>query len=685
MRLQSLSVRNFRALEDISINFDGIVDVIVGPNAVGKTTILEAIRIAKAILAARLPQEGQQTLISLGAISPHLPQQINFAALARDVKSPLVIDCKYKLTQGEADTLEQSTPEMVNLMIQSQMGAAGQDKLAMVQFLSSPPGKVAFVNASNFVATGLGPIKASKLCTLRVTFDPQAQNFSGSDFISQLAITALEQRLPPQKTLFSYFPADRAMPIGEVAIQVGAPDVAAQLLSHNSQPQTKFQRMKTTIVNNYLLNSGNIQAVTDDFKKIFSSLMKDREIVDLTINNFGLLSVQVKNLATDQTFDLDSMSSGEKGLILMFLLIGRSMADGGILLIDEPELHLNPAVCKILLPFLIEEYLKPQRLQAIICSHSPEILGIAFDRPDCSLHHLQSPTVMSPILPDDRKEVFDALRRLGTSASDALFSSGSIYVEGRDDIDILEAGFATVLNRYKLTQLEGRGNVEREIHTLQAAEARKEIDTLKCFIFDLDNAPTNLTSTPLVRVKQWNRRCIENYLINEKSIYELLRDDGISREKIDQRGVVRGILQEIALSQLDDTIIETVYREQKVFENPGPPPRRDLHGKSFAEGAMLLFDRISAVQQKVCNLQGPSWRAQFESACQKKRTELLPKWEADWVSLCDGKRLFADLQSRYGVKVSPAKFKVRIMERLERDGADEWVLVDSLLREALKA
>jgi hypothetical protein len=49
------------------------------------------------------------------------------------------------------------------------------------------------------------------------------------------------------------------------------------------------------------------------------------------------------------------MSSGEKGLILTFLLISHSVAQDGIIMIDEPELHLNPAVCKILLQFLIDE------------------------------------------------------------------------------------------------------------------------------------------------------------------------------------------------------------------------------------------------------------------------------------------------------------------------------------------
>src|ERR1700722_661098 len=683
MRLQHLSVRNFRALEDISVTFRGLADVIVGPNAVGKTTILEAIRLTKAILAPRIANEGQQALISLGAISPHLPQQINFAALARNPKAPLVIACRYELTQAEVDKLDAMLLEIVNLVVQSRPGLAGQDRLALVQFLSSAQGQAAVADANNFVVTNLTPVKSSKTCTLQLTYDPQTQNFSGLEPLSQLVVAALEGNLPPNQTLFSYFPADRAMPTGEVAIQLGAPDVAAQLASYNSQPQTKFHRLKTTIINSYLLNSGNAAGIREDIRKIFSHLMKERDLLDLTINSFGLVSVQVKDIATGQTFDLDSMSSGEKGLILMFLLIGRSVAEGGIILIDEPELHLNPAVCKILLPFLIDEYLKPQHLHAIICSHSPEILGVAFDRSDCSLHHLQSKTVISQILPEDKKEVFDALRRLGTSTSDVLFSKGSIFVEGEDDIDILDAGFASILQGYKVTQLQGRGNVEREIPNLQKAEKRGEVDTLKCFIFDLDDAPTHLASTPMVRVCQWARRSIENYLISEKVIYDLLRDDGISGEKIEQRGDVRNIFQQMAMGQLNDTIAEIVYKQNQ-FGELGLPARKELYGKSFPESAALLFGRVATVQKQIFGLDNPTWCKQFEQSCEKERETLRPRWEAAWVSLCDGKRFFRDLQTRFKIRVTPARFKARITERLAREKSEQWVLVESVLRDALK-
>ena len=361
----------------------------------------------------------------------------------------------------------------------------------------------------------------------------------------------MEGRLPPHQALFSYFPADRAMPAGEINIQIGGPDAAAQLGSHNAQPQTKYHRLKPNIVNNYLFSKQTREQVEADFTKIFSRILKDRSLVGVSVSDIGLVSIAIKEAITGRVFDIDAMSSGEKGLILTFLLIGNSITNGGIIMIDEPELHLNPAVCRLILPFLIEEFLIPSDIQAIICSHSPEILGSAFDSSRCTLFHLQSPTVISKIFPEDKREVFDALRRLGTSASDVLFSAGSIFVEGEHDLEVLEAGFDKIVVRYHITQLGGRRNIEREITTLQSAENRGEIDTLKCFVFDLDRAPTSLKSSKMIKVLQWKRHCLENYLIDEKIIYDLLNDGEISTDIIATRGHVKSLFKDIAVSQTE--------------------------------------------------------------------------------------------------------------------------------------
>jgi predicted ATP-dependent endonuclease of OLD family len=77
MWLKTVAIKNFRSIENITVNFEPVANVIVGPNAIGKTTLLEAIRLTKATLAPRTPNETQQAFMSLGAISPHNPMLIN--------------------------------------------------------------------------------------------------------------------------------------------------------------------------------------------------------------------------------------------------------------------------------------------------------------------------------------------------------------------------------------------------------------------------------------------------------------------------------------------------------------------------------------------------------------------------------------------------------------------------------
>jgi AAA15 family ATPase/GTPase len=101
MHLKSLIIKNFRVLEDIDVEFDPRVNVIVGPNAVGKTTLLEAIRFAKALLAPRTQNESNQVLFALGASSPHNPQNLIYDAITCDPRKPLIIRCSYVLTDEE--------------------------------------------------------------------------------------------------------------------------------------------------------------------------------------------------------------------------------------------------------------------------------------------------------------------------------------------------------------------------------------------------------------------------------------------------------------------------------------------------------------------------------------------------------------------------------------------------------
>jgi AAA15 family ATPase/GTPase len=109
MKIIRMNINNFRGLENITFEPDKDVNVIVGPNAIGKTTILEAIRLLKALLAPRYFQESQQTLTALGVLAQNHQffgsQQIDYGALARDIEQDMRITLDVSISADEIEVL----------------------------------------------------------------------------------------------------------------------------------------------------------------------------------------------------------------------------------------------------------------------------------------------------------------------------------------------------------------------------------------------------------------------------------------------------------------------------------------------------------------------------------------------------------------------------------------------------
>lgn len=389
MHLSRLQIINFRSLENIEVEFDSLVNVVIGPNAIGKTTILEAIRLAKAVVAPRTQNETQQTMISLGLMSPHFPQRLLPRALTHDPDKPTVIECTFNATPADIVKLEELLPTLIPDLALQNIGLSFPNPAQAMNFLNSPQGALAQQAAQATLTTEIGRVKAMGKLELNLTIDFRRSLLSGEFPGQQLLFSALEQHLDPSKTLFSYFPADRALPTGDQPVQLGMADTTQQLESYNSQPQLKYSRLKNMIFNTIIGHPTGRQQLFKQFSLIFEKVLKGRSLGEIGVNSIGMVSIPIIDVESGRSFDIDGLSSGEKGLILTSLLIARSVADNGLILLDEPELHLNPAVCRDLLRFFIDEFAVKKNIQAIICSHSAEIFAGAFERTNCSLFHLK--------------------------------------------------------------------------------------------------------------------------------------------------------------------------------------------------------------------------------------------------------------------------------------------------------
>jgi len=686
MYITNIRIKNFRGLEFIEFSPKAGMNIIVGPNAVGKTSVLEAIRLTKAILAPRYPDEMNQVLVSLGAAAPNMMfggKQIDFAALAGTATNRLEVSLDIAISDNELVTLTSSELELAQALVRSSLGQERvRTQLDLIQYMSSPQGQALLNNKQEDINLYLKTLHASKNIYLAITMELLGDNIqvNSKDTNAQLVLQTLEGVCPPANALFTYFPADRALPFGEVNIQIGSADMQQQIFSHLAQPGNKYNRLKQIIVNSFVLGEKSRQDLEESFNAIFKELLPGKKLKEIEQKMTGSLRVLIKDLNSERVFDIDNMSSGEKGLILTFLLLKNGAAPHGIVLLDEPELHLNPAVCSRLVPFLNSQVIDPLKLQLFVCTHSAEILSSALHRDDCSIFHLRTSCDITPVDPCDKAELFQVLNRLGLSSMDVLAWQGTIFVEGDDDIQLLSLGFSDMLSTFQIKQLGGRSEVEKDIKRLQEAEKNGDIQRLNVFIFDHDSKPTELNNTECVRILQWDRYSIESYLLDESYLFQILNRH--TDTKIDSKGSLRTLLRDLAMKQLTDEVVRRVYTPLEP-ENCGLR-NKEITGKSFADSANLLFNRIEKTQKAVIALERDNWINNFLNQCKEIEKELREDWEKDWLKRCNAKRLFKDLQSHQKLKAPISSIKYEMMKEMKYARSGDWQIMENFLVDSIK-
>jgi hypothetical protein len=197
-------------------------------------------------------------------------------------------------------------------------------------------------------------------------------------------------------------------------------------------------------------------------------------------------------------------------------------------------------------------------------------------------------------------------------------------------------------------------------------------------ILDKDEEVTDLRSSDAVRVLQWPRRCMENYLIDVDVITELMKKSDIVNSPVADEGDVSTLFRELAFLQLDEIVAREVYER---YDYQSPALRTpDVERRSLGDIATALYDRLSAAKSSLKFTDGAEWQRSFVADCEKRKAELISTWEAKWRELCDGKRLFSDLQRKGLLRVSAATFKRRIIQHMKDTTSENWRLVESLLK-----
>lgn len=221
---------------------------------------------------------------------------------------------------------------------------------------------------------------------------------------------------------------------------------------------------------------------------------------------------------------LDLSSSG-RGLQQTLLLLAYLYHNPrSILLLDEPDAHLEILRQRQIYQ-LLTTAAREQGSQLIAASHSEVVLNEAADR-DVVVAFVGKPHRI-----DDRSgksQVLKALNEIGFDQYELAQQVGWVlYVEGPTDLAILTA-FAKLLGHEALKQLERpfvhyvyNQPSRAQTHFYGIREAKSNLVGLALF----DRLDKEAKSDSSLRITQWKKREIENYLCIEDVLVDFARGD----------------------------------------------------------------------------------------------------------------------------------------------------------------
>ena len=232
----------------------------------------------------------------------------------------------------------------------------------------------------------------------------------------------------------------------------------------------------------------NLNMVNDINKKLeLLNLKFYIELTDLRTWSYEFRFYDTKN--ERNLGDINSLSAGQKSIIhLIFEAYGRDDVNGGLIIIDEPEIHLHYQFQFEYLKIL-ENLADEQGVQYIIVTHSEGFISnktIGHVK-RFSLNEERNSVVFNPDISEDQKKLIEILNN--TQAARVLFLDKVLLVEGQDDEYFFRAAIK-ILHREASQYITVYGvNGERSIFSFKSFFESFGLKVY--FVKDLDTTKTD--------------------------------------------------------------------------------------------------------------------------------------------------------------------------------------------------
>ena len=353
MKIKAIEINNFRGIEKAQITGVGDLVIVAGPNGSGKSCILDAIRLTKSIYGGYQANEWNLWMNEFKIERRGTPEerkkllrheqraaQIKIGIELSDREIEYLREKKNDLMEGEAfvrlapgQTIDQW------YRIKAEGGANRLD----------PQLREALDLQTRRLVQALEKELGHLMLEAQVSIDPVGRIQKGES----LALEAVWRTYEPNRVgIIDYHGSHRDYAREQIAgVKL---DLAKQedkekqhtLYNYGQKYVNIKAEMAAEFVRDVLQKEGGggerrgRNKLENTLKELFGTFFPGKQFQGATADEFGNIEFPVT--VGEAQHDMNDLSSGEKEILYGYLKLRRSAWKDSIILIDEPELHLNP-------------------------------------------------------------------------------------------------------------------------------------------------------------------------------------------------------------------------------------------------------------------------------------------------------------------------------------------------------